>query len=406
MSTDYWTVTPHVIPACHIRGHPRGIRDVQNPHLCLSVNQYIPKSLPEPNKPGITLLVAHGIGSPKEVYEPLLDELLLRGGVPIRSAWSIDAANHAQSYFLNEPIIGDEPHWLDPAHDFLHVINTFQTEFPPPIYAIGQSWGCINVLMMSIFHSTIFAGLILLEPTFETGYRFQSLNQSTPIRDSQSRFALLAKRRDVWPSRSTAESALRKSPYFAPYDPRVFSRLIKHGLRPAPSPANPEAVTLTTPKPQEVYLFGRPDPSFPGYDAAPGYATRKPDTKLVEGFYRGEVTQIKRALRDLNPPVLYVWGTQSDIGNSTYPQRVIDQTGIGDLGGGGAKAGQVGSIHVEGADHLMPYKMPGKVAEAIAPWVKAHAAMWHERTNRRKQEQPPFEPGILNPLWAERIAKL
>ena len=186
----------------------------------------------------------------------------------------------------------------------------------------------------------------------------------------------------------------------------MFDRVIDYGLRDRPTPEHPNAVTLTTPKAQEVYIFGRPDPPFPGYEPAPDYASRTPETRLVKGFYKYDVIHIKRALSNLHPPTLYIWGTASDIGNSAYPQRVLDQTGIGEEGGGGVKAGQVQSKYIEGGDHLMPYKMPGKVAESVAEWLHVEARKWDEEARRRKREQPGFEPGVLNPLWMERISKL
>ncbi|KAL6718944.1 hypothetical protein ACLMJK_003179 [Lecanora helva] len=402
MSTHLWKVTLHIIPASHIRGFPRGVQDEQqNSQLRLSVKQYTPLT----NPGHLTLLIAHGVGSAKEVYEPFLDELLAQN-IPIRSAWSIDIVNHGQSYVLNEKIIGDEPHWLDPARDYLHAVNHFQSQMPPPIYGIGQSWGCVNIVMMSHIHPRLFAGMILMEPTFETGYKHQSYNQPGTLKDSESRMALLAKRRDTWPSRSDARTRLHKNPYFASYDPRVFNRMIQYGLRDRPTPTNPHAVTLTTPKAQEVYLFGRPDPPFPGYEAAPDYSHRTPATKSANGFYRGEVEPIKRALGGLRPPVLYIWGTESDIGNSAYPQRVIEQTGVGDEGSGGERTGQVQSKYVEGGDHLIPFKMPVKAAAIIAGWLRGEVERWEEEARRRRTEQPPFEPGVLNALWMERISKL
>ena len=401
MSEHLWTTTEHVVPASHIRGFSRGVRDEQNSHLRLSVKQYVPKA-----KSGhITLLIAHGIGSSKESYEPLLDDILNQG-LPIRSAWSIDVAHHGQSYLLNETIIGDEPHWLDPARDFLHVVNHFQSQMPAPIYGIGQSWGCVNILMMSHFHHRLFAGMIFMEPVFENGRGLKQRGKAAPPKDSEARIARLAMRRDRWPSRAEARMKFQRNPYFADYDPRVFERVIRYDLRDQATPENPHAVTLTTPKAQEVYSFGRPDPPFPGYEAAPDYKTRSPETKLITGFYRGEATPIKRALAEALSPILYLWGTDSDIGNTPYPQLMIDQTGVGNEGGGGSKSGQVKSVYIEGADHVIPFKMPGKAAAAIAEWLRIEVRRWDEEATKRKKDQPPFDPGVLNPLWMERFSKL
>jgi len=259
--------------------------------------------------------------------------------------------------------------------------------------------------MMSSFHSRLFAGMIMIEPTFESGYRFRTHGQSAPKRDNETRPVLLARRRDVWPSRNEAQVRLLKSPYYASYDPRVFQRFIKYSLRDQPSPEHPDAVTLTTPKAQDVYTFARPDPPFPGFRQAPDYRNRSDETIIVPGFYRAEITHIRRALREIYPSVLYLWGTISDIGNSAYPQRIIDQTGVGNEGGGGVAAGQVSSKYIEGANHLIPYTLPMRAAEAIAEWLRVELEKWNEEAERTRC-QPPFNPGVLNPLWLERLSKL
>lgn len=92
-----------------------------------------------------------------------------------------------------------------------------------------------------------------------------------------------------------------------------------NGLRDTPTQQHPHAVTLTSLKAQEVYNYARPDPPFPAYEAAPDHKTRPDDTVVVPGFDRGEVKHLKRIIT--LPPILYLWGTESDIGNSAYPQN-------------------------------------------------------------------------------------
>lgn len=145
MSEHLFTITSHTIPASHIRGYNRGIQDEQNGHLQLSLKHYLPRHQHQHRQPQTgepTLILAHGIGSSKESYEPFLDQLLAH--LPIRGAWACDVAHHAASYLLNQDIIGDEPHWLDSVRDMLHMVNLFAAQMPPPIYGIGQSWGCVN----------------------------------------------------------------------------------------------------------------------------------------------------------------------------------------------------------------------------------------------------------------------
>ena len=85
---------------------------------------------------------------------------------------------------------------------------------------------------------------------------------------------------------------------------------------------------------------------------------------------------------------------------------MIDRTGVGPEGGGGVSNGQVQSEYIEGGDHLMPYKMPGKAAKLIADWLRGELEKWEEEEVRRRRDQPPFDPGVLNSLWAERFSKL
>ena len=141
MSKHLFNIISHIIPASHIRGFSRGIQDEQNGQLRLSLKHYVPKDR-EPQMGDPTLILANGIGSSKECHEPFLDELLAQ--LPIRGAWACDMANHGASYLLNEDIIGDGPHWLDSAWDLLHMVNTFAAQMPPPIYGVGQNWGCVN----------------------------------------------------------------------------------------------------------------------------------------------------------------------------------------------------------------------------------------------------------------------
>lgn len=404
MSETLFHIASHIIPACHIRGYSRGIQDEQKGHLRLAVKQYTPKNrIAQPGD--ITLVLAHGIGSSKESYEPFFDDLLNQT-LPIRGIWAADVTHHGQSYLLNQEMIGDEPHWLDPARDMLYMVNHFQELMPPPIYGVGLSWGCVNILMMSTFHPRLFAGMILIEPTFETGRNLQTHGQTAPRPAHENRMAMLSRRRDVWQSREHAKAAFLKSPYYRAFDPRVFEKVLKYDLRDRPTPDAPHAVMLTTPKAQEVYSFGRTDPPFPGYPADPGHKTRREDTIIMPGFYRGEVTKITRVLPDVLPPTLYLWGSLSDVGNSDSPERVVAQTGVGEEGNGGTATGKVISKYVAGAGHPVPLEKPEEAAKVIAEWLGEETKTWREEETRRRQHQPPFDPAFLNPLWLERMAKL
>ena len=60
VSRDVWNVISHVIPAFHIRGFVRGIRNEQTGHLRLAVKQYLPKNRIA-QIGDITLIAAQGV---------------------------------------------------------------------------------------------------------------------------------------------------------------------------------------------------------------------------------------------------------------------------------------------------------------------------------------------------------
>ena len=403
MSEEFWNIQSHVIPASHIRGFTRGVRDEDTAHLRLAVKQYLPRNR-EPKAGDATLIMAHSVGSSKELYEPFFDELL-HCSLPIRGIWAADAAHHGASYVLNENIIGDEPHWFDTSRDLLQMVNHFQTKMPPPIIGIGHSWGCVAISMMSIFHPRLFTGIISIEPVFITGHKYKKRKGDTERPDKIHLAALMARRRDSWPSREEAREKLGPSLFYAAFDPRVFERVIKHGLRDVPSEKGPiKAVTLTTPKSMEVYTMMRPDPPFPGYPEAPDYQNRGKDATIIEGFYRDEARQAFESLADIQPPVLYVWGNLSLLHDSDYSESVLEKTGMGYMGGGGVAKGQVKETSVEGAHHHVPTEKPGGAAIAVAEWLPEILRVYKAESEKRKS-QPRFDSS-LNPLWVRRMNKL
>ena len=403
MSKESWNVQEHVIPASHIRGFSRGVRDESTAHLRIALKQYTPRY--RESKPGdVTLIMAHGVGSSKELYEPFFDELL-HCGLPIRGVWAADAAHHGASYVLNENIIGDEPHWFDTSRDLLQMVNLFQMEMPPPIIGVGQSWGCVVISLMSIYHPRLFTGIVSIEPVFITGYKYKKRKEDKERPDKFHLATLMAKRRDTWLSREEAREKLAANPMYSTFDPRVFERVIEYGLRDVPSEGGlSKAVKLKTPKSMEVYTMMRPDPPFPGYPEAPDYQKRGKDTTIIAGFYRDEVRQAFESLADLQPPVLYVWGNLSFLHDSDYSDSVLEKTGMGRMGGGGVANGQVKEMSVDGARHHVPMEKPGGAAKAIAEWLSGVLKMYSAETENRKS-QPGFDDS-LNPRWVKRMNKL
>ncbi|KAL8980787.1 MAG: hypothetical protein Q9205_004228 [Flavoplaca limonia] len=402
MSTEYWTVNEHIIPASHIRGFTRGVKDESTAHLRLAVKQYVPKGPHDCHSNAITVIMAHGVGSSKESYEPLFDELLHRG-LPIRAVWAMDIVHHGTSYILNQDAIGDEPHWFDSSRDVFQMVNHFQEQMPPPIVGISQSWAAVTISMLAVWHPRLFSAIIAMEPMVGSTYRAEDKQANQNLKQ---RIQLFTNRKDTWSSREEARKHLRANPYYGAYDPRVFDRVVEYDLREVPSECKEHsAVTLTTPKTMEVYTILRADPPLSGFPEAPDYRTSTARDVIFPGFYRGERSYWIDNLQYLFPPVLYVWGTLSGFANSDYSNSILQRTGIGHGGNGGVALGKVGEVLVEGAHHPIPLEKPAAAAHAIVPWLRKQMSGWQEEAEGRKEEAP-FAVKAFAPEWVTRVSKL
>ena len=406
MSEELWNIREHVIPASHTRGFSRGARNEQTGRLRLAVKQYVPRKVSDSKASNVTLIMAHGIGSSKESYEPFYDELLNRH-LPIRAVWAMDVAHHGASYLLNEDIIGDDPHWLDSSRDMMHMVNHFQELMPPPLVALGQSWGCVTITGLSLMHPRLFACMVFLEPTFATGPNIWKKDRDNRA-DRFHRGVAMAKRQDIWPSLAAARERLRATPYYGSFDARVFERVMKYDLRPASAErcaevGSSDAVTLATPKAMEVATMMRADPPIDGYPEESDLRNRPDDidTTMVQGFYRGEVVKMYEGLSCILPSTLLVWASKS-LAGSGYAKDTTNRIGIGYGGNGGVATGRVKSVDILDVGHPLPLEKPGVVAEVVSEWLQHEIVNWNASQQISK---PPFS-AALHPEITERIAKL
>lgn len=75
----------------------------------MCVKQYIPKNNPSPKEGDVTIIGAVADSYPKEIYEPLWENLVkeLEGkGKRVRGIWVADPVNQGESGILNEGILG------------------------------------------------------------------------------------------------------------------------------------------------------------------------------------------------------------------------------------------------------------------------------------------------------------
>lgn len=139
-----FNIVEHTVPCQHIREYARAASSSQESVFHLAVKQYIPKDNPNPRPSDVTIIGAHANAFPKELYEPLWDDIHARSkehGFRIRSIWIADVAQQGQSSVLNEQLLGNDPGWFDHPRDLLHMINMKRDLMPRPIIGIGHSMG-------------------------------------------------------------------------------------------------------------------------------------------------------------------------------------------------------------------------------------------------------------------------
>ena len=114
MSTKHFRIEPHVIPGQHIREYPNATRASQEETLKLAINHYVPKNSLEQNivsERAVTIVATHANGFPKEMYEPLWDDLWefsRMRNFTIRGVWIADSSHQGESGILNERVQGDD----------------------------------------------------------------------------------------------------------------------------------------------------------------------------------------------------------------------------------------------------------------------------------------------------------
>ncbi|PHH86166.1 hypothetical protein CDD83_10635 [Cordyceps sp. RAO-2017] len=396
MSAEF-NIIEHTICAAHIREYPRATARSQDVALLQHVKQYVPKDNPTPRKGDITIVGAHGVGYPKELYEPLWDDLqrqLRARGIRIRSIWVADAPWQCYSGLLNEGDLGNDPSWNDYARDIAHMINVFR--MPRPLFAAGHSFGAAAMVHLSLQHPRLFHGMLLLEPFIcFTDFSTKLLGRFPA--------ASAVLRRDTWPSRESAADHFRKSKLYGRWDPRALDKWIEHGVRGVPGSDKGE-VTLLTSKHQEQLTYIRLsaaafDPAGDNVirpDKAPDLDSSLKHKYAMYPMYRPEPNQTMASLAHLRPAALYVTGDKSF---TRWPEFDGDQpsvTGCGAGGSGGLEAGRVKQVTHPDCGHDMPMEAPWFCASEAAKWLALELDRWWA-------EEREFEQWARKPL-ADKIA--
>ncbi|KAI9840690.1 MAG: hypothetical protein M1837_001366 [Sclerophora amabilis] len=421
MSSSHFNVEVHKVPSQHVRQYPGATLEDQEDVLYLELKHYRPLSNPNPKAGDVTIIAAHANGFPKELYEPLWDELAQRAsrnGFAIRGIWIADVSHQGASGVLNEDKTGNDPSWFDHPRDLLHIINLFRGEMPRPLIGIGHSLGASQLAQLSLIHPRLLSTLVLLDAV--AVHTPPPSTRPTPHQAS-------AFRRDFWPSRAEAEDSFRKSKFYQRWDSRVLNLWLQHGLRPTPTPLFPAhvtstsgssassdtgPVTLKTPKHQEVFTFQRPN--FHGQDPATGaliinrvtHPDLDPAIDGTSALYRPEPILIMKNLPNLRPSVLYIFGGSSELSTPKLRADKMAETGVGMSGSGGAKEGRVQQVVLEGVGHLVAMEAVVECAENAARWVGSEMRRWREEDATFRKEWGKLgrrEKTTLSDEWREKV---
>lgn len=275
---------------------------------------------------------------------------------------------------------------------------------PMPLAGIGHSFGGCALTNLALMHPRLLSTLVLLDPVIQNS---EGRGGATiPAR-------LSTFRRDVWASRAEAKASFLKQKYYQSWDPRVFDRWCKFGIRETPTSLHPNehgTVTLTTTKHQEVFTFLRP--SWPGMsDDGSEIIHREmvPDLNMAGPrkfpFYRPEPSAVAERLGELRPSVLYIFGGESDMSAPALRQTKLRVTGTGVGGSGGAKEGKVKEVVLAGIGHLVAMEASVQCADAAAPWLAQELENFREaRREYLEWTKKSFvEKTTISQEWQKRI---
>lgn len=217
---ENFTIVEHTIASAYIREYAYATVRDQEGTLQLHVKQYIPRATKEHAVNAITIIAFGALGMPKELYEPLWDELYRQstssGKFSIVSIWIADPANTGISSILNEGKLGDDPSWIDHCRDIFLMINQFQAKMHRPLIGLAHSAGGVILSHLALFHPRLFTSVILMDPYL------------TPIPPPNLRINPIFRRYTVnrpnsWSSREVAEAELQEWPIYHGWDPRCLN---------------------------------------------------------------------------------------------------------------------------------------------------------------------------------------
>ena len=220
------------------------------------------------DEPGTILILTHGAGFHKEIWEPFLQEIDeaqrtsdLKGTSRIKEAWTVDCPNHGPSAVLNDEFLfHDKGDVLleEFARSPLRVLRSglIENMEKERIILVGHSVGSLAAAWAAyLYHkedNKVVDSCIMIEPPGEIFGKLPILKQKSLM------FLEATKtRRDIWSSKSEALEWLGARRPWKLWDKRALQAYVDHGLRPLPSIWYPDkqGVTLSCHRDQEAFAY-------------------------------------------------------------------------------------------------------------------------------------------------------
>lgn len=255
------------------------------------------------------LLFVHATGFCKEVWDPVIDELVERGFAP--PGLAIDQRGHGDSGTPPAPYS-----WEALGED----VAALLAGRPGPWIGIGHSSGGAALAMAEINRPGSFVGLVLIEPIIFPGPH-QRLEDG-PMS------AVALRRKDGFASREAAYRNFSGKGPFAGWDDRALQAYVRGGLR----------------------RFGPDD-----------WRLKCSPESEAEFYREGNNHGTWERLDEIRCPVLVISGAESV---SHPPPVVVTLAG---------RLRSVQSVTVPGATHFVPMEQPEAVAAQIADFAAARS---------------------------------
>lgn len=228
---------------------------------------------------------------------------------------------------------------------------------------------------LALLHPRLFTSIIALEPI---------IKQNQRNNDFSPAYGMTYKK-DSWPTRAAAVSALKRNPFNRSWDPRTLDLFLTHSLRETNDPSKP--VTWKTTRDQEALTYARA--AYPPSTATPLAAWTPPrrthpdlgaERNKHDPFYRPESYMTFMQLPFVRPSVHYIYGAKTHLSTSQGVERELklSTTGTATGGSGGAEEGRVVQTVVPDVGHFLTFEVPGKVAAVVGEWVGKEVGRWRE----------------------------